>query len=64
MYKIFYQNVGRVRSKINDIYLNVLNNDYDIICLTETNFDDTSIMANQSMTAIMFLEETVTPLAL
>lgn len=37
---VFYQNVNRVRSKINEINLNVLSNNYDIICLTETNFND------------------------
>lgn len=36
---IFYQNLGRARSKLKDIYINILNNDYDIICMTESNFD-------------------------
>lgn len=36
---IFYQNVGRARSKVKDININIVNNDYDIICVTETNFD-------------------------
>ena len=39
MCSIFYQNLGRARSKVNDIMLNILINNYDIICLTETNFD-------------------------
>lgn len=39
MYSIFYQNLGRARSKLKDIYLSILINNYDIICLTETNFD-------------------------
>lgn len=37
---IFYQNVNRIRSKTVDIFLNVLNSSYDIICLTETNLND------------------------
>lgn len=37
---IFYQNVNRIRSKLNEFYLSVLNCSYDIICLTETNFND------------------------
>lgn len=36
---VFYQNVNRIRSKINDVFLNALNSNYDIICLTETNFN-------------------------
>lgn len=39
MLSLFYQNLGRARSKINEIYLNVSINNYDIICFTETNFD-------------------------
>lgn len=39
MYSICYQNLGRAKSKINDIYLSLLLNNYDIICFTETNFD-------------------------
>lgn len=35
----FYQNVNRFRTKLNEFYLNVLNSDYDVICLTETNLD-------------------------
>ncbi|XP_045450173.1 uncharacterized protein LOC123658926 [Melitaea cinxia] len=38
--EIFYQNVNRIRTKINEIYSNVLNNDYDVICLTETNLNN------------------------
>lgn len=37
---IFYQNVNRIRSKISELYINVLNSNYDIICLTETNLND------------------------
>jgi hypothetical protein len=40
MIEIFYQNVNRIRSKTNEIYLNILNNNYDIVCLTETNLND------------------------
>lgn len=36
---IYYQNVNGVRSKTTEIYLNILNNCYDIICLTETNLN-------------------------
>lgn len=36
---IFYQNVNRARTKLTEIYLNVLNNEYDLICLTETNLN-------------------------
>lgn len=39
MIDVFYQNLGRARSKTAEIYLNILNNDFDIVCLTETNFD-------------------------
>jgi hypothetical protein len=39
MYSIFYQNVGRAKSKLHDIFINSLNNNYDMICLTETNFN-------------------------
>ncbi|CAK1586903.1 unnamed protein product [Parnassius mnemosyne] len=38
---IYYQNVNRFRSKTKEFYLNVLNNEYDIICLTETNLNST-----------------------
>lgn len=37
---IFYQNVNRIRSKLNDLHLSILNSSYDIICLTETNFNN------------------------
>lgn len=39
---VFYQNVNRIRSKqkLDDVFLNILNCNYDIICLTETNFND------------------------
>lgn len=37
---IFYQNVNRIRSKLNDLRLSILNSSYDIICLTETNFNN------------------------
>jgi hypothetical protein len=36
---ILYQNVNRIRSKLNELYLTILNCNYDIICLTETNFN-------------------------
>lgn len=36
---IFYQNINRARSKTIDLYHNFLNENHDIICLTETNFD-------------------------
>ena len=39
MLKIYYQNVNRFRSKLKEFYLNVLNCNYDIICLTETNLN-------------------------
>ncbi|KAL0808935.1 hypothetical protein ABMA28_012596 [Loxostege sticticalis] len=38
--EIFYQNVNRIRSKTKEVYLNILSNNYDIICLTETNLND------------------------
>lgn len=37
---IFYQNVNRIRSKISETNINILNCNYDIICLTETNFNE------------------------
>lgn len=37
---VFYQNVNRIRSKITDVYLNALTCSYDIICLTETNLNN------------------------
>lgn len=36
---VYYQNVNRIRSKTNAFYLNVLNSDFDIIALTETNLN-------------------------
>lgn len=36
---MYYQNVNRMRSKTHQLYLNILNSDYDVICLTETNLD-------------------------
>ncbi|KOB51826.1 putative reverse transcriptase, partial [Operophtera brumata] len=36
----FYQNVNRIRSKIKDVYLNASANNYDLICLTESNLND------------------------
>lgn len=39
MYNIYYQNVNRIRSKTTDVYLNILNSNFDIICLTETNLN-------------------------
>lgn len=35
----FYQNVNRIRSKCSNIYLNILNCNYDVICFTETNLN-------------------------
>lgn len=39
MLKVYYQNVNRIRSKVQDVYKGILAEDYDIICLTETNFN-------------------------
>lgn len=36
---VYYQNVNRIRSKTHELLLSVLNCDYDIICLTETNLN-------------------------
>lgn len=36
---IYYQNVNRIRSKTSELYVNVLNCNYDVICLTETNLN-------------------------
>ncbi|CAG5031084.1 unnamed protein product [Parnassius apollo] len=36
---IYYQNINRARSKIDSLYKNFLNSNYNLICLTETNFD-------------------------
>lgn len=38
---IFYQNINRKRSKIYEIYSNILLNNFDMICLSETNFNNT-----------------------
>lgn len=37
--KIFYQNVNRIRSKLQQLYINILSEDYDVICLCETSLD-------------------------
>ncbi|KAL0860012.1 hypothetical protein ABMA27_010327 [Loxostege sticticalis] len=51
MLKVFYQNVNRIRSKTKEVYLNILNNNYDVICLTETNLNssvfDCELMDNR-----------------
>lgn len=39
MVHIYYQNVNRIRSKLSQFYMNVLNSNFDIICLTETNLN-------------------------
>ncbi|KAG7309384.1 hypothetical protein JYU34_005343 [Plutella xylostella] len=36
---IFYQNVNRIRTKTSEFYLNLLNTNYDALCLTETNLN-------------------------
>lgn len=38
--EILYQNVNRIRSKTTETYLSILNFNYDIICFTETNFNE------------------------
>lgn len=38
---VFYQNVRGLKSKTHVFYENVLNSDYEVICLTETWLDDT-----------------------
>lgn len=40
MVSIFYQNVNGIRSKLTQFNLNLLNSNYDIICLTETNLNN------------------------
>ena len=40
MLLLYYQNVNRIRTKTHDVYMNVLANDYDIICFTETNLNN------------------------
>ncbi|KAL4721600.1 hypothetical protein ACJJTC_002783 [Scirpophaga incertulas] len=37
---IYYQNVNRIRTKVTDIYLNTMNCNFDIICFTETNLNE------------------------
>ncbi|CAH2207777.1 jg26218, partial [Pararge aegeria aegeria] len=37
--KLRDQNVNRIRSKTSEIYLSILNSNYDVICLTETNLN-------------------------
>ncbi|KAH9629589.1 hypothetical protein HF086_002525 [Spodoptera exigua] len=39
MINIFYQNVNRIRSKLAQFTLNLLNSNFDVICLTETNLN-------------------------
>lgn len=39
MLSIYYQNVNRMRSKLVDFRLNLLTNNYDVVCLTETNLN-------------------------
>lgn len=39
MLLIFYQNVNGIRSKLTELYLNAINLNYDVICLTETNLN-------------------------
>lgn len=43
---IYYQNVNRIRSKTHEVYTNVLNSEYDVICLTETNLNS-SVFDNE-----------------
>lgn len=38
--EIYYQNVNRIRTKVTDVYLNTLSCNFDIICFTETNLND------------------------
>lgn len=38
---IYYQNVRGIRTKTTDIFLNILNHNYDIVILTETWLNDT-----------------------
>lgn len=37
---LYYQNVNRFRTKLTEFYLNILNCNYDVICLTETNLNE------------------------
>lgn len=34
--RIYYQNVRGLRTKVNEVYLEILQNNFDIIILTET----------------------------
>lgn len=38
--RIYYQNVRGLRTKLNEVYLEILNNDFDVIILTETWLND------------------------
>jgi hypothetical protein len=38
---IYFQNINRGRNKTNELYRTISANDYDMIMLLETNFDDT-----------------------
>lgn len=48
---IYYQNVNRIRSRLDKLHLNSLNCNYDVICLTETNLNsgvlDSEILDNR-----------------
>ncbi|XP_064292001.1 uncharacterized protein LOC135309705 [Plodia interpunctella] len=37
---IFYQNVNRIRTKTTEVYLNILACNYDVVCFTESNLND------------------------
>lgn len=37
---VYYQNTRGLRTKCNEFYLNLLNNNYDLVCLTETWLND------------------------
>lgn len=39
MISMYYQNINGMRTKLQHFYQNVLNSDYDVICLTETNLN-------------------------
>lgn len=40
MVSVYYQNVNGIRSKLTQFYMNVLNSNFDIVCLTETNLNN------------------------
>lgn len=40
MVSVYYQNVNRFRSKLSEFYFNLLSCNYDVICLTETNLNE------------------------